>query len=115
MIRRPPRSTRTDTLFPYTTLFRSPYLPPGYGSVAEKTQDPGGPKSALPEAGKGSARRCEPLAKAPSVSQIGNGRYCLGQLRCKEILTLALCAEHNGAQLEQGGNPAWGSRALGCR
>src|SRR3546814_7547032 len=29
MIRRPPRTTRTDTLFPYTTLFRSPrYLPP---------------------------------------------------------------------------------------
>src|SRR3546814_1766611 len=27
MIRRPPRSTRTDTLFPYTTLFRS--APPG--------------------------------------------------------------------------------------
>src|SRR3546814_13890834 len=27
MIRRPPRSTRTDTLFPYTTLFRS-YCPP---------------------------------------------------------------------------------------
>src|SRR3546814_6728998 len=24
MLRRPPRSTRTDTLFPYTTLFRSP-------------------------------------------------------------------------------------------
>src|SRR3546814_9462351 len=29
MILRPPRSTRTDTLFPYTTLFRSPVrLPP---------------------------------------------------------------------------------------
>src|SRR3546814_11749556 len=27
MIRRPPRSTRTDTLFPYTTLFRSPEIP----------------------------------------------------------------------------------------
>src|SRR3546814_106669 len=27
MIRRPPRSTRTDTLFPYTTLFRSVPLP----------------------------------------------------------------------------------------
>src|SRR3546814_7319635 len=26
MIRRPPRSTRTDTLFPYTTLFRSTML-----------------------------------------------------------------------------------------
>src|SRR3546814_7258140 len=28
MIRRPPRSTRTDTIFPYTTLFRS--LQPGH-------------------------------------------------------------------------------------
>src|SRR3546814_20477028 len=27
MIRRPPRSTRTDTLFPYTTLFRSSGAP----------------------------------------------------------------------------------------
>src|SRR3546814_19980776 len=27
MIRRPPRSTRTDTLFPYTTLFRSASIP----------------------------------------------------------------------------------------
>src|SRR3546814_2014823 len=31
MIRRPPRSTRTDTLFPYTTLFRSHRL----GLIAE--------------------------------------------------------------------------------
>src|SRR3546814_3789733 len=31
MIRPPPRSTRTDTLFPYTTLFRSPI---GCGGVA---------------------------------------------------------------------------------
>src|SRR3546814_14557151 len=31
MIRRPPRSTRTDTLFPYTTLFRS--HPPNAGSL----------------------------------------------------------------------------------
>src|SRR3546814_10499352 len=30
MIRRPPRSTRTDTLFPYTTLFRSAYRPTLY-------------------------------------------------------------------------------------
>src|SRR3546814_15510338 len=28
MVRRPPRSTRTDTLFPYTTLFRSAFLLP---------------------------------------------------------------------------------------
>src|SRR3546814_10700498 len=30
MIRRPPRSTRTDTLFPYTTLFRSTDLTRGW-------------------------------------------------------------------------------------
>src|SRR3546814_7352796 len=30
MIRRPPRSTRTDTLFPYTTLFRSGFAKPGH-------------------------------------------------------------------------------------
>src|SRR3546814_3050415 len=33
MIRRPPRSTRTDTLFPYTTLFRSVW---NAGSTTEK-------------------------------------------------------------------------------
>src|SRR3546814_15089201 len=31
MIRRPPRSTRTDTLFPYTTLFRSDGELVGFG------------------------------------------------------------------------------------
>src|SRR3546814_8823857 len=32
MIRRPPRSTRTDTLFPYTTLFRSQPRPHDEGA-----------------------------------------------------------------------------------
>src|SRR3546814_14473668 len=32
MIRRPPRSTRTDTLFPYTTLFRSLGFGPARGA-----------------------------------------------------------------------------------
>src|SRR3546814_17278356 len=36
MIRRPPRSTRTDTLFPYTTLFRSPALRAEYIDVDDK-------------------------------------------------------------------------------
>src|SRR3546814_12642320 len=34
MIRRPPRSTRTDTLFPYTTLFRSFIRPPSLQNKA---------------------------------------------------------------------------------
>src|SRR3546814_11261285 len=37
MIRRPPRSTRTDTLFPYTTLFRSDGLRVDqFGAVAAR-------------------------------------------------------------------------------
>src|SRR3546814_11583091 len=41
MIRRPPRSTRTDTLFPYTTLFRStsPYVRKVRIVIAEKKLD----------------------------------------------------------------------------
>src|SRR3546814_3233136 len=35
MIRRPPRSTRTDTLFPYTTLFRSKLGPRFEAKLAE--------------------------------------------------------------------------------
>src|SRR3546814_15360179 len=65
MIRRPPRSTRTDTLFPYTTLFRS--APPHrYSHQAWRVaaaiqvalseawrarQTPGRPSDRLPRAG----------------------------------------------------------------
>src|SRR3546814_15280095 len=42
MIRRPPRSTRTDTLFPYTTLFRS-------GVAAAQHQQPGIASRVAPE------------------------------------------------------------------
>src|SRR3546814_19199446 len=41
MIRRPPRSTRTDTLFPYTTLFRSDAAV--RGAPAPLTQDAAAP------------------------------------------------------------------------
>src|SRR3546814_13989558 len=50
MIRRPPRSTRTDTLFPYTTLFRSEGLLVAFLNLDEviriiRTEDE--PKAAL--------------------------------------------------------------------
>src|SRR3546814_4720771 len=48
MIRRPPRSTRTDTLFPYTTLFRSEHQavvdPQQFLSVTNRAQ-PFGPRA----------------------------------------------------------------------
>src|SRR3546814_21106627 len=42
MIRRPPRSTRTDTLFPYTTLFRSDREVEGRDGAALGHQAAGG-------------------------------------------------------------------------
>src|SRR3546814_18418259 len=39
MLRRPPRSTRTDTLFPYTTLFRSPEQPRTHVTPSHSTPD----------------------------------------------------------------------------
>src|SRR3546814_15346155 len=59
MIRRPPRSTRTDTLFPYTTLFRSssdsrsdlfgePVKPHPAGSLAKRSIDDVAPNGAIP-------------------------------------------------------------------
>src|SRR3546814_2519080 len=48
MIRRPPRSTRTDTLFPYTTLFRSEA--PG---VAQAGRDAGGLSRGVGHAARG--------------------------------------------------------------
>src|SRR3546814_987065 len=54
MIRRPPRSTRTDTLFPYTTLFRSPRC--------QETTAPEGP----PECRESVNRSCRPAgSKVP--------------------------------------------------
>src|SRR3546814_2866635 len=47
MIRRPPRSTRTDTLFPYTTLFRSSRSPVRRGR-GDSDQRPG-PASPAPQ------------------------------------------------------------------
>src|SRR3546814_4856120 len=48
MRRRPPRSTRTDTLFPYTTLFRSPDHEPARSLPAlarlERRQSDGAPR-----------------------------------------------------------------------
>src|SRR3546814_8614619 len=52
-IRRPPRSTRTDTLFPYTTLFRSMPCAPATAAAAA-------PRSIL-------ARRISPMFRRPST------------------------------------------------
>src|SRR3546814_20708378 len=65
MIRRPPRSTRTDTLFPYTTLFRSPRE-----NHAERIERrPGLDRAAADHA----ALRKRPRAAAGGRARISNG------------------------------------------
>src|SRR3546814_6851912 len=49
MIRRPPRSTRTDTLFPYTTLFRSAELEERLAATAAEIETLAGIPVALAE------------------------------------------------------------------
>src|SRR3546814_14159870 len=62
MIRRPPRSTRTDTLFPYTTLFRS-WVGMGFPPAQAKPI----PIPAFPLKGKETSKafRSEPMKQLP--------------------------------------------------
>src|SRR3546814_11078244 len=77
MIRRPPRSTRTDTLFPYTTLFRS--APSGRGVNGGR---PAGRRE-LPAAGRaGSGRSAagrseEHTSELQSLMRISYAVFCL--------------------------------------
>src|SRR3546814_12304835 len=59
MIRRPPRSTRTDTLFPYTTLFRSAAPSPAFCSpTTANRRRRRRPRWRLPRSPKEKIERC---------------------------------------------------------
>src|SRR3546814_20052496 len=79
MIRRPPRSTRTDTLFPYTTLFRSAHQPeiwraagsppwPG-GNIRDLRRHHGSPT--------GPSRSEEHTSELQSLMRISYAVFCL--------------------------------------
>src|SRR3546814_3384588 len=69
MIRRPPRSTRTDTLFPYTTLFRSP------ARASDKRRQIWGTVSVWwPGTSQLAGRGCE----RPTSDQVGGERRAAG-------------------------------------
>src|SRR3546814_20449018 len=83
MIRRPPRSTRTDTLFPYTTLFRSRPVSevaviPAFAGMTIRSElsgiDGGGPRS--PAGSAPQSRRSEIRAAVAAV-----GLHAVGQVR----------------------------------
>src|SRR3546814_12324796 len=74
MIRRPPRSTRTDTLFPYTTLFRSVRLPADGVPALDGTGRPH--RLALRAGGAGPVRRpaAHPRRRAGAGAPAAPGR-----------------------------------------
>src|SRR3546814_2523604 len=75
MIRRPPRSTRTDTLFPYTTLFRS-YHPACAGGQESWRSAKGRGVRRVSEAAD--ARRSEEhTSELQSLMRISYAVFCL--------------------------------------
>src|SRR3546814_7180606 len=83
MIRRPPRSTRTDTLFPYTTLFRSdagqqtPAHAPGIGGIARQLA-PQQPVLPCRAQDQHAARRSEEhTSELQSLMRISYAVFCL--------------------------------------
>src|SRR3546814_4056899 len=86
MMRRPPRSTRTDSLFPYTTLFRSGFAeqltvqtaPPAHSETKQRADKNGTVGSVFrrndqfgdqrPEIGR--AHVCTPVTNAPLVCRL---------------------------------------------
>src|SRR3546814_9950363 len=78
MIRRPPRSTRTDTLFPYTTLFRSARAPGALsaGPSGGARRQPGWPGSKRSEEHK------------PELQSLMRKSYAVSRLKIKRQLVL---------------------------
>src|SRR3546814_6012281 len=95
MIRRPPRSTRTDTLFPYTTLFRSAV--PGRAGRARRRRNrggrgvrgagpalPGDPDEAGRAGGGRSPRSEEHTSELQSLMRISYAVFCLKKKNKKQ-------------------------------
>src|SRR3546814_4634031 len=92
MIRRPPRSTRTDTLFPYTTLFRSS-LDAG---LAARGRDPG---NRFPAAGNPDRQRTQP--QRLSDAELRQRRICRWRAQAVGQYRRPLCrSEEHTSELQ---------------
>src|SRR3546814_10947340 len=91
MIRRPPRSTRTDTLIPYTTLFRSSYLWPRKLPVvwlsliaSRAPQTPGSSTTGSTKASGRRGRSEEHTSELQSLMRISYAVFCLKKKKKEE-------------------------------
>src|SRR3546814_6541381 len=94
MIRRPPRSTRTDTLFPYTTLFRSRgrYDPAAQPAAAVRAR-PARPAAFMGDAGMACGSPCpeaghrseEHTSELQSLMRISYAVFCLKKKKIQQL------------------------------
>src|SRR3546814_8715633 len=91
MIRPPPRSTRTDTLFPYTTLFRSQ----DFGLIGFITLTPGGSRCVAWLDGR-------PGGHAPASSKAKCPRFAFGSelVMCKGLAAGSQRSEEHTSELQ---------------
>src|SRR3546814_2832295 len=84
MIRRPPRSTRTDTLFPYTTLFRSD--PPRSSVTSPPWPAPPSPPVSRTEPPEplDTGRSEEHTSELQSLMRISYAVFCLKKKKIKK-------------------------------
>src|SRR3546814_5621385 len=96
MIRRPPRSTRTDTLFPYTTLFRSKHMGETYGTQGAASFRHGRAlgvhcgacfRSGSGSRGSRGSRSEEHTSELQSLMRISYAVFCLKKKRLLKICT----------------------------
>src|SRR3546814_3359647 len=93
MIRRPPRSTRTDTLFPYTTLFRSrarqTLSSDGLSPARRHARNAGGARDDRRENGRAAlsgaawSRSEEHTSELQSLMRISYAVFCLKKKKIK--------------------------------
>src|SRR3546814_1656276 len=85
MIRRPPRSTRTDTLFPYTTLFRSSKAFTSRSSPHRKPRATGlkGTKL-MPNSRQVASRSEEHTSELQSLMRISYAVFCLKKKKSRK-------------------------------
>src|SRR3546814_7935266 len=108
MIRRPPRSTRTDTLFPYTTLFRSyalhcpcadkpvrPFCPAPPPAARAWINRPAGARN-----GPGRRRSEEHTSELQSLMRISYAVFCLKKKKIHHTNSITQKAnKHNNRQI----------------
>src|SRR3546814_3426978 len=93
MIRRQPRSTRTDTLFPYTTLFRSAPAgahvferPHGKHLGVRPQQRRRDRKRSRPHGARASGRSEEHTSELQSLMRISYAVFCLKKKKSSQLL-----------------------------